>query len=70
MEIITGRKGKYLNTLEKYHIYKISRDNLHMNDTHTDTHNPIFEAVHENLHNITVHTLVHYKYRSKHNTHA
>jgi hypothetical protein len=31
----TGRKGKHLNTLEKYYIYKISKDNLHMNDTVT-----------------------------------
>jgi hypothetical protein len=30
--IRTGRKGRHLSTLEKYHIYKISRDNLHMND--------------------------------------
>jgi hypothetical protein len=48
MEIITLiRKGKYLNTLEKYHIYKASKDNLNMNDTHIDTHNPIFETLHE-----------------------
>jgi hypothetical protein len=48
MDIIrTGGKGRYLNTLEKYHIYKISRNNLHMNDTHIDTHNPIFQTVHE-----------------------
>jgi hypothetical protein len=33
--IKTGRKGKHLNTLEKYYIYRISKDNLHMNDTHT-----------------------------------
>jgi hypothetical protein len=34
MDIIRmRRKGRYLNTLEKYHIYKISRNNLHMNDT-------------------------------------
>jgi hypothetical protein len=47
MEIITiGRKGKYLNTLEKYHIYRMSRDNLHMNEAHTDTHNHTFEALH------------------------
>jgi hypothetical protein len=39
--ITTGRKGKHLNTLERYHIYKTSRENLHMNDTH----NPIFEAL-------------------------
>jgi hypothetical protein len=48
MEIITiGRKGKYLNKLEKYHIYKVSRKNLHMNNTSTDVHNPIFEELHK-----------------------
>jgi hypothetical protein len=48
MEIIrTWWKGKYLNTLERYHIYEISRDNLHMNGTHIDTHNPILEELHE-----------------------
>jgi hypothetical protein len=48
MEIITiGRKGKYLNTLKKYHIYKVSRNNLHMNDTSIDAHNPIFEELHK-----------------------
>jgi hypothetical protein len=48
MDIIrTQRKGNHLNTLEKYHIYKISRDNIQMNDTNTDTHKPIFKALHE-----------------------
>jgi hypothetical protein len=57
MDIITTwRKGKYLNTLEKCHIYKISREKLHMNDTHVDSHNPIFEAL-QDLHKITVHPL-------------
>jgi hypothetical protein len=32
----TGRKGTYLNVLEKYHIYRISKDNLHMNDKYID----------------------------------
>jgi hypothetical protein len=45
--VTTGRKGKQLNTLEKYHIYKTSRENLHLNDTHIDTHNPVFEALQE-----------------------
>jgi hypothetical protein len=27
------RNDRHLDTLEKYHIYKISRNNLHMNDT-------------------------------------
>jgi hypothetical protein len=45
--VTTGRKGEHLNTLERYHIYRISRDNLHMNDTYNDTHNPIFETLQE-----------------------
>jgi hypothetical protein len=45
--IKTHRKGKHLNILEKYHMYKTRRDNLQMNDTNTDTHNPIFKALHE-----------------------
>jgi hypothetical protein len=38
----TERKGKHLNTLEKYHICKKSTDGLQMNDTYIDTYNPIF----------------------------
>jgi hypothetical protein len=45
--IRTGRKGRHLNTLEKYNVYKISRKNLHVNDTHIEAHNPIFQTVHE-----------------------
>jgi hypothetical protein len=37
-------KRKTLNTLEKYHIHKISKDRLHTKDTYIDTYNPIFEA--------------------------
>jgi hypothetical protein len=48
MDIITtGKKGKDLNILERYYIYKTSRKNLHMDDTHVDTHNPIFGALQE-----------------------
>jgi hypothetical protein len=42
-----GKKRKYLNTLEKYCIYRMSKDYLHMNDTHIDTYNPIFETLYE-----------------------
>jgi hypothetical protein len=43
MEIIkTEKNGKHMNTLERYHIHKISKHKLHMNDTYIDTHNPIF----------------------------
>jgi hypothetical protein len=38
MEIVkTGKKGKYLNGLHKWHIYLISKDNVHMNETYGDT---------------------------------
>jgi hypothetical protein len=48
MDVIsTGKKGRYLNTLEKYHFYKININNLHMNDTHVNVHNPIFQIIHE-----------------------
>jgi hypothetical protein len=43
----TQKKRKHLNTLEKYHMYKISKNNLHMNDTNIDTHNPIFTEMQE-----------------------
>jgi hypothetical protein len=43
----TERKGKHLNTLEKYHIYNMSKDGLQMNDTYIDTHNPVFEMIQE-----------------------
>jgi hypothetical protein len=47
MEIMkTERKGSYLNTFERYYIYENSKDNLHMNDTNIDIHNPIFKALH------------------------
>jgi hypothetical protein len=54
MEIIRlGRKGKYSNTLEKYHIYKVSKDNLIMNDTQWYTQF-IIRYISQNLHKATV----------------
>jgi hypothetical protein len=48
MEIITtGKKGKHLNTLERYYIYITNKENIQMNDTHIETYNPIFQAIHE-----------------------
>jgi hypothetical protein len=48
MDVIRmGRKGRHLNTLERYHIYKISSNKLHMNDTHVEVHNHIFKKMHE-----------------------
>jgi hypothetical protein len=45
--IRTGKKGRHLNTMEKYHMYRISRNNSHMNDTYIDTYTPIFQNLHE-----------------------
>jgi hypothetical protein len=46
MEIMkTERKGRHLNTLETYYIYKVSKDKIQMNNTN-DIYNPIFEALH------------------------
>jgi hypothetical protein len=48
MEVIrAGRKGRHLNTLEKYHIYEISRDHFHMNDIYMDTYNSILQKLNE-----------------------
>jgi hypothetical protein len=46
MEIMEmGKKGKYLNTLEKYHIYRTSKENMHLNDISTEVYNPIYEEL-------------------------
>jgi hypothetical protein len=48
IDIIRKRKKrKDLSTLEKCHIHKISKNNLHMNDTYNDIYNPIFETLHD-----------------------
>jgi hypothetical protein len=39
---VTG-KGRLLNTLERFYIYDLSKNKLQMNDTYTDTYNPIFD---------------------------
>jgi hypothetical protein len=41
----TAKQGQYLSSVEKYRIYKITKQNLQMNDSHTDTYSPIFEAL-------------------------
>jgi hypothetical protein len=41
------KKGKHINTLEKYHIHKLYMNNLHMNDSAIEANNAIFETLHE-----------------------
>jgi hypothetical protein len=40
-----GKKGKYINTLEKYHIYRTSKENMHLNYISTEVYNPIYEEL-------------------------
>jgi hypothetical protein len=48
MDVIrNGRKGRHLNTLEKYNIYKISKTNTKLNDTYNEMQNPIFQEIDE-----------------------
>jgi hypothetical protein len=42
--IRTGGKCRHLNSLEKYYIYRISKNNLHINDIYINTYNPTFKA--------------------------
>jgi hypothetical protein len=39
------RQGQLMNMWERYHIYKLSSNKLQLNDTYTDTHNPIFNLI-------------------------
>lgn len=41
----TARKGKYLDTLEKYDIYRVHKQNLHSSNVHTDNATPIFNTL-------------------------
>jgi hypothetical protein len=42
------REGKYLNILEEYHIYRISKDNLHMNNIlYVDIYSPTLDTLYE-----------------------
>jgi hypothetical protein len=58
LDVITmGRKGKHLNTLERYRIYKISKDSLHMNDIYKRHTQPHIRNITRALHKIAAHTL-------------
>jgi hypothetical protein len=38
-------KGKYLNTMEKFHIYKANKFGMLLNDNFTEISNPIFDLI-------------------------
>jgi hypothetical protein len=37
------KKAKLLNAHERFHMYDLSRQKLHMTDTFTDIHNPTYK---------------------------
>jgi hypothetical protein len=39
------REGHLLNTLDRFHMYDLSKEKLQMNDTYADTFNPIFDQL-------------------------
>jgi hypothetical protein len=39
------QKGRKLNTLEQFHIYKVTKKGIQINEQHTIKHNPIFETL-------------------------
>jgi hypothetical protein len=41
------RKGPLMNTLERFHINSLSKENLQINDTYADMHKPIFNLIKE-----------------------
>jgi hypothetical protein len=42
------KEGPKLNTLERLYIYHLTKKGLQMNDSFTDTHNPIFDILIKN----------------------
>jgi hypothetical protein len=46
MEIVKiQEEGNHLNTLEKYHIYRLCKQGIHLNNKYIDTHNTIFKEI-------------------------
>jgi hypothetical protein len=39
------RKGPLMSTLEPFHIYRLSKENIHMNGTYTDMYSPTFNLI-------------------------
>jgi hypothetical protein len=39
------KKSQNLNTLEKFEIYKLTKNKRHLNDVHRSTINPIFDII-------------------------
>jgi hypothetical protein len=39
------KKSQKMNSLEQYYIYRLTRENLQLNDTYTNNYNPIFHII-------------------------
>jgi hypothetical protein len=48
-------KDPQMNSLERFYIYRLSKDNLYLNDTYTDISNPIYNLVTEYYKQIHMH---------------
>jgi transcriptional regulator of NAD metabolism len=44
-----ARKIKFLNSLEKYHIFLVSKQDIHMNEFGIEQNNPIYETIYQQL---------------------
>jgi hypothetical protein len=54
LEILhTEKKGQLLNTLERHHIYDLSKHKKQINDAFANKHNPISELIIKNTHTTT-----------------
>jgi hypothetical protein len=45
MEIKIEQKGSYLNTLENFHIFKLFKQGIQLNNIGSNIHNPIFNVI-------------------------
>jgi hypothetical protein len=46
MEVIRlDRKGQRMNTWERFHICKLGKEGIQLNDTYADSYNPIFKLI-------------------------
>jgi hypothetical protein len=47
-----ARKGKFMSSLQKYHIFLANKQEIHMNDFTIDNNNPIFDTLYRKLEKI------------------
>jgi hypothetical protein len=52
------QKGRFMNTMAKYHIYKAKQEGITLNDTHIHNKNPIFETLHKYYQTIHRHSTI------------